>query len=149
MVAIFKNYLKFMIHMRIKPLKLKKEKKSYKKFLPIVLTVLMLGSGLIAFTYSTPTSDKMKLTVVTWNDYVNNYDIVVSNEFDYIEGISALDLLRMANVNVVYTNDTVECISAYCNYEKFWEFYVNNQMQVVSPEFYSVQKGDEIIFAYK
>lgn len=151
MVAIFKNYRKFGIHMRIAPLKMKKKKKGpdLKKIIPIVLTVLMLGSGLIAFTYSPPVQEKIKISVLTWNEFINNYDAVVSNEFDFVEGRTALEVLQMTGVGIQYNNNTIECISSYCNYDLTWKLYVNNNLYSGSPDSYTVNVNDELIFAYQ
>ena len=137
--------------MRITPLKMKKKKKriDFKKIIPIVLTVVMLSSGLVAFTFSPPTQEKISISVLTWNEFVNNYDLVVSNEFDYVENRTALEVLQMTGVSITYTNETIECISSYCNLELEWNLYVNNNLYSGFPESYIVNKNDEIIFAYQ
>lgn len=136
--------------MRIAPMKSrKKEKFSLKKIFPYLLIVLMLGSVFVAFTYSAGTAEIVNLAVVNWNDFRGDYDVIVSNQYQYQDNLTATNLLRMSGVNVQIENDTIQCISAFCNFDRTWKFYVNNELQIISPDYYIVNQNDYIAFVYE
>jgi hypothetical protein len=135
--------------MVIKPLKLKKKKRQWKKFLPIILVVLMFGSTLIAFRYSAGTSNKMRLRVLVFNVINQNYETLYSRDIDFTDSTTALQLLYMSNLNIEYANGTIECISSFCNLDQQWEFYVNEQWVLQGPEDYVVKVNDDVLFVYR
>jgi predicted phosphoadenosine phosphosulfate sulfurtransferase len=135
--------------MVIKPLRLKKKKRQWKKFLPLLLVVLMFSSVLIVFNYSAGSAQKMKIRVLVFNVISQNYETVYSRNLDFIEGTTALQLLYMTNLNIDYSNSTIECISSFCNLDQQWEFYVNDQWVLQAPENYVVKVNDDVLFVYR
>jgi hypothetical protein len=135
----------------LKPLKLKKKKKSpfnWKKFMPLILGALMVGSVLVAFTYQT-TSDKAGLRVVRVDPVLGNPEDLFNSEVELAGNITALQLVRGAGFSAQVENGTFECISNLCNGAQSWEFYVNGLTPIEPADELIVNSGDQVFLVFR
>lgn len=134
----------------LKPIKMKERKKpkNYKKVLPLFIVAIMVGSGLIAFTYSTGV-DKATLRIVTVDPLLGSSDDLYNGEVDIQENLTVVQMIRNAGLSVRFENSTFVCIGSMCNDGQRWEFYVNGLLPLEPADSLWVEKDDQILLVFR
>jgi hypothetical protein len=120
-----------------KPIIKKKKEGKWKKWLPLVLVLLMVVPSFIYFgAISKKTNVKVQF-------YTGSYSPVESLSVD--ENTTLMQI--MTNYNTVIHDDMVYCMKGLCIDEGNWSFYVNGLP--VNPFNYTLKDGDSILFEFK
>ena len=117
---------------------IKKEKSDkWKKWMPLILVLLMIIPSFIYFGTIT------KKATVNVRFFIGGMSPVETITID--ENITLIQIVT--RYNPVIDGETIYCMRNLCIDEGNWTFYVNDQM--VNPFEHTLKDGDNIVFEFK